>query len=116
VLIPGWATEYVIRRRYFTWWSKYNYTLSAALDVGTILSGIFIFLTLGLPKVSVDWIGNTIFQNTADWNGLPLLTPPPEGFGPDTCAYFEYRETAVYDPRELISAMRFHRALITISM
>jgi hypothetical protein len=38
---------------------QYNYTLSAALDVGTIVCGIFIFLTLGLPRVSLDWIGTS---------------------------------------------------------
>ena len=32
-----------------------------------------------------QWWGNTVFANTADWAGAPLLTPPPNGtFGPAT--------------------------------
>lgn len=39
-----------MRRRYFRWWSKFNFVLSAGLDAGTVLSGLFIFFTLQLPK------------------------------------------------------------------
>lgn len=28
------GAEYVIRKRNFRWWSKFNYALSAALDSG----------------------------------------------------------------------------------
>ena len=84
--------------------NQYNYTLSAALDVGTIVCGIFIFLTLGLPKVSLNWIGTSTTRHTgraddqadlwfdrqydlSKYGGLErasLLTPPPTGFGPDS--------------------------------
>lgn len=43
---------------------QYNYVLAAALDVGTLLSGIFIFLILGLPGVSLDWGGNNIYTKS----------------------------------------------------
>lgn len=43
---------------------QYNYTLSAALDSGTILSAIVVFLVLGLPGASLKWIGNTIYENS----------------------------------------------------
>lgn len=42
--------EYFVRHRYFRWWSKYNFVLSAGLDAGTVLSGIVIFFALQLPK------------------------------------------------------------------
>ncbi|GHJ88098.1 hypothetical protein NliqN6_4500 [Naganishia liquefaciens] len=82
--LVGFIFQYLVRRRAFAWWSRYNYTLSAALDLGTLVSGLFIFLTLGLPNVNLNWIGNTIYQNTADWNGVSYLDAPAEGFGPDT--------------------------------
>lgn len=60
--------EYVIRRRNFRWWSKFNYVLSAGLDSGTILAVVFIFLTLQLPfsngGVNLVWWGNTVFTNS----------------------------------------------------
>lgn len=43
------STEFWMRRRYFRWWSKFNFILSAGLDSGTVLSGLLIFLALQLP-------------------------------------------------------------------
>lgn len=84
---------------------QYNYTLAAALNVGTLLSIVFIFLTLSLPKVSLNWSGNTIWQKSElritflldvwlisitpalDYMG-PSYKPVPEtGFGPSTCEF-----------------------------
>jgi hypothetical protein len=45
-----YRVEYYIRRRYFSYWSKFAYVLSAGLDAGTIMSALFIFFTLSLPK------------------------------------------------------------------
>ncbi|KAG2356062.1 OPT oligopeptide transporter protein-domain-containing protein [Suillus spraguei] len=41
--LVGFIFQYVIRRRNFAWWTKYNYVLSAALDAGLAVSVIFIF-------------------------------------------------------------------------
>ena len=41
--IVGFVFQYVIRRRHFSWWTKYNYVLSAALDSGVAISIILIF-------------------------------------------------------------------------
>ncbi|GAA5831595.1 hypothetical protein JCM3766R1_004946 [Sporobolomyces carnicolor] len=82
--LAGFFFQYFLRRRQFRWWSKFNFVLSAALDSGTVLSGIFIFLTLSLPKngsISFDWWGNTVYTETLDWAGASYKTPPPEGFG-----------------------------------
>ncbi|KAG6373226.1 OPT oligopeptide transporter [Boletus reticuloceps] len=43
--LVGFAFQFFIRRRYFAWWAKYNYVLSAALDAGLALSVITIFFT-----------------------------------------------------------------------
>ncbi|SCV67276.1 BQ2448_5922 [Microbotryum intermedium] len=85
--LAGFVFQFVLRRRRFLWWSKYNFVLSAGLDSGTIIGGIVIFLTLVLPKggtLFVDWWGNTVFTNTLDFMGNSFKTPPEEGFGRTT--------------------------------
>ncbi|KAJ2919901.1 hypothetical protein MD484_g457, partial [Candolleomyces efflorescens] len=79
--ITGFIFQYVIRRRRFEWWSKYNYVLSAALDSGVAISVIVIFFCLQYPKNGTiglstiqAWWGNTIFLDTADSHGTPLRT------------------------------------------
>ncbi|BGP58598.1 hypothetical protein JCM8202v2_006267 [Rhodotorula sphaerocarpa] len=84
-LIIGFIFQYLIRHKKFEWWTKYNFLLSAGLDAGTVFSGILIFFTLQLPKsgtISLNWWGNEVYTRTADWAGIPLKTPPPDGFGP----------------------------------
>jgi hypothetical protein len=84
---------------------QYNYVLSAALDVGTLLSALVIFFCLGLTGAKLDWIGNRIHTRSqflvcsltktsadfsaADWNGegAARYDAPVTGFGPDTCEW-----------------------------
>ncbi|CED82182.1 Sexual differentiation process protein ISP4 [Phaffia rhodozyma] len=82
-VIVGFIFQYLIRRRYFRWWSKYNYILSAGLDTGTVIGIIIVFLCLQLPKdggLALSWGGNNIFQQTLDWEGSSYLEAPEEGF------------------------------------
>lgn len=61
--------------------------LSAALDTGTILGIIVVFLALQLPKdgtLAVTWWGTTVHTNTLDWENVALRIVPETGFGPDT--------------------------------
>ncbi|KAH9059645.1 small oligopeptide transporter [Lactarius vividus] len=84
--------NYVIRRRHFGWWSKYNYVLSAGLDAGYAVGLIVIFFTLQYPKngtIALDtiqsWWGNTVYLNTGDAAGVadrPLAKG--QTFGPAT--------------------------------
>ncbi|KAF8256810.1 OPT oligopeptide transporter protein-domain-containing protein [Lactarius quietus] len=82
-------SNFVIRRRHFVWWTKFNYSwrsemiilLSGALDAGYTFGVIFIFFTFQYPdngKIALNsiqnWWGNTVFLNTADANGTPLKT------------------------------------------
>ena len=67
-------TEFLLRRRKFRWWSKFNFISSAALDSGTVVGVTFVFLLLQLPKggtLSINWWGNTVFLNTDDAAGVP---------------------------------------------
>ncbi|KAJ5546140.1 hypothetical protein N7494_003725 [Penicillium frequentans] len=76
--------NHFIRRRFFAWWTKYNYILAAALDTGLALSGIVIFFCISYPGASFpDWWGNTVYLNTADADGVSWLKMPSVGyFGP----------------------------------
>ncbi|KAG2036608.1 OPT oligopeptide transporter protein-domain-containing protein [Suillus americanus] len=81
--IVGFIFQYYIRRRHFSWWTKYNYVLSAAMDSGVGISIILIFFclqypqngTIGLSTVH-SWWGNTVYSNTADGKSRPFLTLP----------------------------------------
>ncbi|KAF8321391.1 oligopeptide transporter [Cantharellus anzutake] len=82
--VVAFIFQYLVRRRNFRWWSKFNYILSSALDSGTLISLLFIFLTLQFPKggrISVNWWGNKVFADTVDGRGgAALLLTGPEGF------------------------------------
>ncbi|EJD54431.1 OPT oligopeptide transporter [Auricularia subglabra TFB-10046 SS5] len=86
--IVGFLFQYLIRRRRFDWWAKYNYVLSAALDSGVAVATVIIFFALQYPSIrsGVDgWWGNTVHKRVADWNGTALRTlEKGERFGPET--------------------------------
>jgi len=90
--IVGFIFNYHIRRRHFSWWTKYNYVLSAALDSGLAVAVVLIFFILQYPKNGTiglntvqTWWGNTVFLNTADGKRLPYKPLPASGtFGPAT--------------------------------
>ncbi|KAI0776985.1 OPT oligopeptide transporter [Trametes elegans] len=94
--IVGFVFNYVIRRRHFSWWTKYNYILSAGLDSGVAVSIIVVYFALQYPDNGAiglntiqAWWGNTVSVNTADYGprggGTPLLTMPSGvPFGPKT--------------------------------
>ncbi|KAI0063252.1 OPT oligopeptide transporter [Artomyces pyxidatus] len=78
--VVGFIFNYVIRKRHFGWWAKYNYVLSAALDCGTAIGTLLVFFCLqypdhGLVGPSIEnWWGNTVYLKTADAKALPLRT------------------------------------------
>ncbi|KAJ6501623.1 OPT oligopeptide transporter [Mycena vitilis] len=83
--LTGFIFNFAIRRRHFRWWMRYNYILSAALDAGVAIALIVIFFALQYPKngtIAVDWWGNTVWQNTNDAMGVPLLVSETGTFGP----------------------------------
>ncbi|KAJ3530568.1 hypothetical protein NM688_g7690 [Phlebia brevispora] len=89
--IVGFIFNYLIRRRHFSWWTKYNYVLSAALDSGLAISVIIIFFTLQFPRNGTvgkntiqSWWGNTVSFANADGAAAPLwkLSDPTATFGP----------------------------------
>ncbi|KAF5381591.1 hypothetical protein D9615_005535 [Tricholomella constricta] len=87
--IIGFLFQFVVRRRNFAYWAKYNYVLSAALDAGTAVGVIIVFFCLQYPlngtigKHTIrGWWGNQVFRNTLDWRNVTFKTlPDGETFG-----------------------------------
>ncbi|KAF8908210.1 oligopeptide transporter [Gymnopilus junonius] len=81
---PATAVNYyVVRRKHFSYWAKYNYVLSAALDAGTAVGLILVFFCLQYPlngsigRHSIqEWWGNTVYTSTLDWRSVPLRRLP----------------------------------------
>ncbi|KAH8116232.1 OPT oligopeptide transporter protein-domain-containing protein, partial [Phellopilus nigrolimitatus] len=78
--IVGFTFQYVVRRRHFSWWAKYNYVLSAALDSSVAFGSLLIFFCLEFPRNNTigentiqKWWGNTVYMKTADWQSAPVL-------------------------------------------
>ena len=84
--------QYVIRRRHFSWWAKYNYVLSAGLDSGVAIATIVIFFCLQYPQngaIGINnvqtWWGNKGFQNTVEYDPKAVAfkrLAPGQTFGP----------------------------------
>lgn len=76
-----------IKKKYFHWWSKYNYSLSAGLDIGLAWSLLIVFLCLNLTTTSFpSWWGNNVVNSTMDTNdtAIRVVLPEGQGFGPST--------------------------------
>jgi hypothetical protein len=111
-VVIGFIFNYVIRRRRFGWWCKYNCelnftipedahfhgrlagidVLSAGLDAGYTIGSMIIFFALVYPKNGTigqntiqAWWGNVVYTNTADYKGVSYETVPNGGtFGPSS--------------------------------
>ncbi|KAM5532784.1 hypothetical protein V8D89_013581 [Ganoderma adspersum] len=83
----GCFFQWFVRRYHFRWWLRFNYILSAGLDIGVSLGMVLVFFILQYPKggFTLNWWGNTVWQNTADAMGLPRLVANGT-FGPTTWA------------------------------
>ncbi|KAB8077449.1 OPT oligopeptide transporter protein-domain-containing protein [Aspergillus leporis] len=81
--IVGFIFNFLIRRRAFQWWKRYNYLLQAAMDTGTALATILIFFALSYTGTKLNWWGNNVGSNTYDSHSVPYLKVSPGGhFGP----------------------------------
>ncbi|KAG0679350.1 hypothetical protein C6P43_003890 [Kluyveromyces marxianus] len=79
----GIAFGYFVKKKWFHWWSKYNYSLSAALDIGLAWSSLIIFFSLQMTnKNAPSWWGNNVI-NTVEYNGeaIQKILPEGESFG-----------------------------------
>ncbi|ROV96080.1 hypothetical protein VPNG_09161 [Cytospora leucostoma] len=85
-VIVGLIFNYFIRRAYFDWWTRYNYVLSGALDIGTAFCIVVSALALGLSGAAFpDWWGNTVPFNNLDAEASAVTKVLPDDgsfFGP----------------------------------
>ncbi|ODQ67392.1 small oligopeptide transporter [Nadsonia fulvescens var. elongata DSM 6958] len=81
----GYIFGYWLKRKWFSWWAKYNYSLSAGLDLGLAIGSLAVFLFFSMTGVIAPrWWGNTVHQNTLDYQGLSfqVLLKKGDSFGP----------------------------------
>ncbi|KAF9438255.1 hypothetical protein BGZ76_008988 [Entomortierella beljakovae] len=66
----GFIFNFVIKRKHFGWWSKYNYVMSAALDAGIAVSALVIFFALQNNNIKMP----TWWGNSSSIDQCPLVT------------------------------------------
>lgn len=69
--ILGFLFNFVIRRKYFAWWKRYNYLLQAAMDTGVAIAIIIIFFGLTYNGIKLNWALNTVGTTNMDAKGTP---------------------------------------------
>ncbi|KAI3456584.1 hypothetical protein Pfo_013247 [Paulownia fortunei] len=57
-IITGTIFNYFVFKYRKTWWQRYNYVLSAALDAGTALMGVLLFFAFQNEGKNVKWWGS----------------------------------------------------------
>ncbi|CAA2987950.1 oligopeptide transporter 3 [Olea europaea subsp. europaea] len=57
-IITGTIFNYFVFKYKKTWWQKYNYVLSAALDAGTAFMGVLLFFALQNEGKNLKWWGS----------------------------------------------------------
>ncbi|PIN12273.1 hypothetical protein CDL12_15110 [Handroanthus impetiginosus] len=81
-IITGIAFNYFVFKYRKTWWQKYNYVLSAALDAGTAFMGVFLFFALQNQGKVLSWWGS-------EQDHCPLAScPTASGIVVDGCPVF----------------------------
>lgn len=85
----GLFFNWFVKKRWFHWWSKYNYSLSSGLDIGLAWSSLIVFFTVIYTQATAPvWWGNDVINTTMDMAGtaIQVILPEGEAFGPSTWA------------------------------
>jgi len=84
-VIVNFIFNFMIKRRWSGWWTKYNYVLSAGLDIGLAIGTLFIFFVFTYHEIEFpSWWGTEVVKGTADVLGTPLkAVPPGQHVGPN---------------------------------
>ncbi|KAI1841653.1 hypothetical protein JX265_009332 [Neoarthrinium moseri] len=78
-VIVGLTFNWFIKKKFFGWWTRYNYVMSGALDIGTALCVVIAALALGLSGSEFpDWWGNTVWQMNLDNDGAAVTKVLPD--------------------------------------
>ncbi|KKA29279.1 hypothetical protein TD95_002503 [Thielaviopsis punctulata] len=77
--IVGLLFNTFVRGRWNGWWTRYNYVMSGALDIGTALCVVVVALGLGLGNANFpNWWGNTVIFNNLDANAAAVTKKLPD--------------------------------------
>ncbi|KAK6200889.1 OPT oligopeptide transporter protein-domain-containing protein [Scheffersomyces amazonensis] len=79
------AFMWYLKKYYLTWWEKYNFVLSGAMDAGVAFSAIIIFFAVQYNDKSISWWGNDVpFQGIEGGAGrrtiLNATVDAPDGY------------------------------------
>lgn len=58
-IFVGTVFNFFVYRYRKNWWQRYNYILSAALDAGTAVMEVVVYVSLGMRGVSMHWWGSS---------------------------------------------------------
>lgn len=84
---------YYVKRRYTTWWEKYNYVLTASFSAAVAFSAVIIFFSVNYHPKKIHWWGNDIISKGVDGGEgrqsiLNVTAQAPDGyFGPRAGSY-----------------------------
>ncbi|EHK46924.1 uncharacterized protein TrAtP1_010472 [Trichoderma atroviride] len=79
----AWISWVYLKTRFVSFWSKYNFVLSAAWSCGIAISGIIIFFALQYTDVKFNWWGNMASDMGCEGRACTLKhLAPGEYFGP----------------------------------
>ncbi|XP_010553673.1 PREDICTED: oligopeptide transporter 2 [Tarenaya hassleriana] len=81
-IIIGVIFNYFVFKYRKSWWQRYNYVLSAALDAGLAFMGVLLYFTLSMNDISISWWGS-------NGENCPLAScPTAEGVEVEGCPAF----------------------------
>ncbi|WQF84478.1 Putative oligopeptide transporter, OPT superfamily [Colletotrichum destructivum] len=74
--IVGLLFGLLIKNRQKTWWRRYNFVLSSALDCSVAIAGIVIFFAIFYTGASskLNWWGTEVYKDTCDWKSCTYLS------------------------------------------
>lgn len=80
----GWYSWVYLKRHYLSFWSKYNFVLSASFSSAIAIAAILIFFFLQLPEIELNWWGNSVVEAGCEGKVPCVLKTVADGeyFGP----------------------------------
>ncbi|KAF4450433.1 OPT family small oligopeptide transporter [Fusarium austroafricanum] len=75
----------LIKKRKASWWHRFNFVFSSALDCSVAIAGIVIFFTIFYTGAAdnFSWWGTKVYKDTCDWKSCPYRPlAAGEKFGP----------------------------------
>ena len=66
--IFAFAFQYVLRKYRRYWYDVFNYSISAALDTGTLIAAFCIYVCVKLPGIAEKYVYNPVNPNPFVWD------------------------------------------------